>query len=144
MDYYSETLIRVCVCVCVCVGGVICFAGSHKRAATNCQSAVKSARWEKTSSSPLGIVQERKQGRGKKRGGVRVKERELEVAAVKLQYNHRCVCVCYEWRRRGVNVRLRVLLGGGGAPAGDGNPRLENKIKTGERCVHLERRVRPF
>lgn len=55
-----------------------------------------------------------------------------------------CVCVCYEWRRRGVNVRLRVLLGSGGAPAGDGNPRLENKIKTGERCVHLERRVRPF
>lgn len=128
--------------VCVCVWGVICSAGSHKRGATNCQSAVKSARWEKTSSSPLGIVQERNQGRGKKRGGV--KERELEVAAVKLQYNHRCVCVCYEWRRRGVNVRLRVLLGSGGAPAGDGNPRLENKIKTGERCVHLERRVRPF
>lgn len=52
-------------------------AGSHKRTATDCQSAVKSARWETTSSSPQGKALDRNRwGEGERI--LKRSERELE------------------------------------------------------------------
>lgn len=91
-------------------------AGSHKRTATDCQSAVKSARWETTSSSPQGKALDRNRWGGRERenekenwDGIRGTNSGADTtvldAAVKRQSR---VQVSYGWRESNFKYEIQI------------------------------------
>lgn len=72
-----------------------CAAGSHKRTATDCQSAVKSARWETTSPSPQGKAVDRNRWRERiNRGEKGGRRTEAELQELTPGLTQRCWMRC--------------------------------------------------